>query len=65
MSQKKFSADRRTETMHRFVVAGEILQWDCPNSQTKSAVGSQMDTSVSQWREELVSGSIPHTPPDG
>ena len=65
MSQKNFFADRRTDTVHWFVVAGEISQWDCPKAQTKSAVGLQMDTSVSQQHEELVSGSIPQLPPDG
>ena len=65
MSQKNFFTDRRTKTVHRFVVAGEIGQWDCPKAQTKSAVGLQMDTSVSQQHEELVSGSIPQTSPDG
>ena len=65
MSQKNFFTDRRTKTVHRFVVAGEIGQWDCPKAQTKSAVGLQMDTSVSQQHEELVSGSIPQPPPDG
>jgi len=65
MSQKKLFADQRTETVHRFVVAGEIGQWDCPKSETKSSVGSQMDTSVSQQRKDLVSESIAQTPPDG
>ena len=65
MSQKKFWADRRKETMHRFVVEGEIRQLDCPIAETKPAMGSQMDPSVSQRREELVSGSIQASPQGG
>ena len=64
MSQKKFQTDRGTETMHRFVVAGKASQWDCPKAETKSGVGSQMDSSVSQRREDMVSGLLQETSPD-
>lgn len=58
MSQKKFQTDRGTETMRWFVVARTARQLDWPKSEAQSAMGPQMDRSVSQRRKDMVCGSI-------
>ena len=64
MSQKKIETDRGSETMRWFVAARTARQLDWPKSETQSAMGPQMDRSVSQRRKDMVCGSLQETAQD-